>query len=130
MTAAKRDLYIEQGATFQLGFVWYDGDVNQNGSPVDLTGAQGRMQIRKAQQQPSILDAVSFGPTPQITLYGNTGKIVLNLTPVDTNRLTLKSALYDFEVEFADGRVYRLLEGKVTVSPNITQFPADPPVDG
>ena len=130
MTAAKRDLYIEQGATFQLSFIWYDGDANDQGSPVDLTGCQGRMQIRKSQQQPAILDAVSFGPTPQIVLYGTTGKISITLTPIDTNQLTQKSALYDFEVEFPSGAVFRLMEGKVTVSPNITQFPAEPPVEG
>jgi hypothetical protein len=130
MTAAKRDLYIEQGATFQLSFVWYDGDTNEPGSPVDLTGAQGRMQIRKSQQAPALLDAVSFGPTPQILMGGDTGKITITLTPIDTNQLTTKTAMYDFEVEFLDGRVYRLLEGKANISPNITQFPADPPVEG
>jgi len=129
MTAAKRDLYIEQGATFTLGFVWYDGNEVDQGSPVDLTGCLGRMQIRKSQQSATLLDAVSFGPTPQIVLYGTEGRINLVLTPIDTNKLNTKTAYYDMEIEFPNGSVFRLLEGKVTVSPNITQMPADPVVD-
>lgn len=130
MTAAKRDLYIEQGATFQLAFTWNEGTVDEIGPPVDLTGCVARMQIRKAQQQAALLSATSAGIDPAIVLGGATGTIAITLTDDMTDALTLKSALYDLEIEFPDETVYRLLEGGVTVSPNITQESDDPIVGG
>lgn len=128
MTAAKKDLYIEQGATFGLSFAWHEGDSETPGDPVNLTGAVARMQIRKTQQAPSLVDATSDGVSPKIVLGGAAGTIAVTLSDEDTDLLTSKSMLYDLEVEMPDGTVYRLLQGKVTVDPNITQLPEDPVV--
>jgi hypothetical protein len=128
MVAAKKDLYIEQGATFELSFVWHEGTAEAPGDPRDLTGAEARMQIRKSQQSAALLTATSTGEDPKITLGGTEGTVDLLLTDEDTDTLTSKQALYDLEVELADGKVYRLLQGKVTVDPNITQMPEDPVV--
>ena len=38
MSAALRNLYIEQGAAFTLAFIWYPGDPATT-TPNDLTGA-------------------------------------------------------------------------------------------
>lgn len=121
MTAAKRNLYIEQGATFNLSFVWNEGTSEAIGAPVDLTGCKARMQIRSKQGQPVIVDASSEGDSPAIILGDATGAVEVTLTDEMTDLLTIKSGLYDLEIEFPDGTVYRLLEGSVTVSPNITQ---------
>lgn len=126
MTAAKRNLYIEQGATFTLSFVWNEGTAEAVGPPVDLTGATARMQFRKSQQNPLLLDASSAGSSPQITLGGAEGTIVVTLSDSDTDKLAVKTCVYDMEIAFSDGLVVRLLEGSVTVSPNITQDSDDP----
>lgn len=128
MTAAKKDLYIEQGATFGLSFTWREGTTEEPGDPHDLTGAVARMQIRKKQQDPALVSASSDGVVPKITLGGAAGTVALELSDEDTDLLTSKSALYDLEVELADGTVVRLLQGRVTVDPNITQLPEDPTV--
>jgi hypothetical protein len=131
MTAVKKDLYIEQGATFGLSFVWSDGtEAASPGDPVDLTGAVARMQFRKSQAQAALLSASSDGSSPRITLGGSDGTISILLTDADTDSLTSKLLMYDLEVELADGTVVRLLQGKVTVDPNITQLPGDPVVEG
>jgi len=130
MTAATSDLYIEQGATFKLAFTWYaDGDGT---TPRDLTAATVRMQIRKNQQSPVLLDARSDGVNPKIIINGDgdsVGTVRITLSDSDTDALTSKSARYDIEVEMADGTVYRLFQGAVTVSPNITQLSGEPVVE-
>jgi hypothetical protein len=126
MTAAKRNFYIEQGATFTLPFIWYEGTADAPGNPVDLTGCTARMQFRKSQKSPLILDASSENTPPQIEVGDTDGKITILLSDDDTDMLSTKSCVYDLEVEFPDGRVVRLLEGSVTVSPNITQEIDDP----
>lgn len=126
MTAHQKNLYIEQGATYELPFVWREGTTDAPGDPVDLTGATAAMQIRKTQQAEAILDASSTGVSPRIILGGATGEITISLTDADTDALTHKTAKYDLEVRLADGKLHRILEGDVTVSPNITQVADDP----
>lgn len=136
MTAQKRDLYIEQGATFDWGFTWYralvDGDGNpildangkvQPGQPYDLTSAKARMQIRKKAGDPVLIEATTESPTgsPAIVLGGATGRIDIKLTAAMTDALDIKTGAYDLEVEFADGDVRRLFQGGVTVDPNVTR---------
>ena len=148
MTAAVRDLTIEQGTTFTLGFNWHregpvvDGVVTA-GDPYDLTGCKARMQIRRKQGDPVLLEANS-GPatTPEeiaagggrIKLGGATGRIDITLTDEDTDLLTSKSAVYDLEIEWPlvvgelRPRVDRLLKGTVTVDPNVTQVAGEDPL--
>jgi hypothetical protein len=129
MTAVRKALYIEQGATFTLGFNWYtagtpiDG-VPQQGDPYDLTGWLARMQLRKTQQSPILLSASTTDG--RITLGGTTGRVDIKFADEDTDALTTTSCLYDLELEDPQGNVYRLLEGGVTISPNITQETGDP----
>jgi hypothetical protein len=123
MTAAKRDLYIEQGATYRdLQFTWYQGDDPLNpGPPVNLTGANARMQIRKTLTSLAMVTAVSTGVAPRITLGGVLGTVAVVLTDEDTMLLVSKAAVYDFEIEDSTGVVHRLLQGKVTIDPNVTR---------
>ena len=122
MTAVTRDLYIEQGATFTLGFNWYRSSTVTPGTPglaYDLTGATARMQIRRKASDPTVLvDATT--ENGKIVLGGVDGRIDVRLTDVDTNALTVKSAVYDFEIVLG-ADTHRLLQGAVTVSPNVTQ---------
>lgn len=140
MTAVKKDIYIEQGATFILHFQWCEQGPIVNGEatvgdPYDLTGWKARMQARKDQQSPAIIDATTengkivlgaipgdWDATPDLT----NGRIELRLTDEDTDLLSLKTAKYDLEVEDPEGRVFRMLQGVITVDPNITQEPDDP----
>jgi hypothetical protein len=145
MTAVPKDLYIEQGTTFTFAFTWTDGVVDPvtsevtAGAPKDLTGWLARMQIRESQGSPVIIDAdntnqkiilgLPAGERPGSALIDPTnGRITVWLTDEDTDLLSVKRAVYDLEVESPEGDVYRLLKGKVTTDPNITQEGGTEPV--
>ena len=83
------------------------------------------MQIRKRQGTDILLSATT--ENAMIVLGGATGRVDLHFPPSATTALTTKSALYDLELVDPDGEVYCLLEGTVTIDPNITQD-ADEPV--
>jgi len=115
MTAAPRDLDIEQGSTFTLGFNWHqEGPPDANGDPTpgdpyDLTGCTARMQIRRKQGDPVLLTATSDPPTTpeaitagagRIVLGGATGRIDITLTDEDTDLLSARTAVYDLEIEW------------------------------
>lgn len=140
MTAVKKDLYIEQGTTFVLPFQWCTAGVDAvtPGPPRDLTGWQVRMQVRKSQGEPVQINATTTNgkivlgwdpnnlatdPTalPAGTPDPANGWITVYLTDDDTDLLNTKTGKYDLEAESPAGRVYRLLQGVVTVDPNITQ---------
>lgn len=124
MTAVVRDLSIEQGATFRLSFTWstsagVDGSgVPIAGTPYDLTDCTARMQIRKSYTSPAL---VSLASGDGITLGGPAGTVEITVSDERTDALNVKTALYDLEIEFPSGDVYRVLEGAVTVSPNVTK---------
>ena len=148
MAAATYALRIEQGATWRLKFTWCRaGAVNPDGTiaagdPIDLTGCTARMQIRKSLRQPVLAfittpvtaiatDAVTgvetTTETPNgITLGGVDGTIVLELSADKTALLNITAGVYDLEIVFPSGDVYRVLEGTVTVDPNVTR----PDLDG
>ena len=148
MTAVNKPLYIEQGATFTLGFAWHRQALDVNGNPIldasgnptpgdpyDLTGCTARMQIRRKKGDPVLLAATSAPADPavpgsgRIVLGGTTGRIDVTLTDEDTNTLTVRAAVYDLELEWPlktgelRPRVDRLLQGSVTIDPNVTQDP-------
>jgi hypothetical protein len=143
MPAVQRSLYIEQGATYVLRLQWRQPDTTDDfgnvtqGDPYDLTGRVSRMQIRQKQGAPALVNAttengkITLGvdpDNPEATPDPTTGRIQVVLSDEDTDLLTVKAAKYDLEVEDVSGRVYRLLQGDVTVSPNITQESDDPVV--
>ncbi len=133
MPAKTMDLLIEQGATFELDFTWMDTDVDPDGTahnvPKDLTGCTARMQVRTGYARDVLIDATS--ENGDIVLgTGGAVKILLSDTLTDSAPLTvdaagkqrfLKRAVYDLEVQWPTGRVDRVLEGRVTFSPNITR---------
>lgn len=119
MAAAKLNLVIEEGATFKKSLIWRNTE-EAGGTPIDLTGKEGRMHIRE-----SIDDA-----TPQITLGsseivlgGVTGSIDITLGATSTVNLAFEEGVYDLEI-FDPGDpddVTRLLEGSVKVKPEVTR---------
>ena len=124
MTAANKPLYIEQGATFTFSFNWYYDNVTTPGTPGaphDLTGCTARMQIRKTQGSDILVNASSSGTLPMIVLGGTSGSITIKFPDTITDNLISDTALYDLEIQQSNGDVFRLLSGKITISPNITQ---------
>jgi hypothetical protein len=109
------DITIYKGATFRLPVVWKDSA----GDPYNLTGYTARMQIRRSVGAATA--EVSLTSASGITITPATGSIVAVISATDTSALTIPSGVYDLELEDAAGVVTRLLEGSVTISPEVTR---------
>lgn len=127
MAAGKLDLNLEQGSDFLRKLIFQD-----NASPTpnleNLTDQIFRGQIRKSISDATVVVAFTFSILDQVT---NTGEVEFSLTNAQTSSIVLKPQTtvtrepqefaYDIEREFTDGRVERVLEGVVFVSPEVTR---------
>lgn len=106
------NLYIDAGANYS-NIITVSAT---NGQPLDLTGYTVASQMRK-----------SYGST---TFYNFTasiynaafGKLRLQLTPNQSEAIPAGRWLYDVEITSAAGVKSRVVEGIVTVNPQITQI--------
>jgi hypothetical protein len=110
MPAAIEPLYIEAGATFTRQFEY----LNDDGTPFDLTGYSALLQIREAPEAALALEQV-----PAIDLA--TGTFSIEFSAEQTATLTLPAYVYAMELYAPDGVVTRLVQGKVTVSPEVVR---------
>jgi len=85
--------------------------------PVDLTGATARMQIRAGVGGALLLELTTENDGLAIT---GPGTLTRTLSAAQTAALAWTEAVYDLEVEYADGTVQRYLQGAVTVSREVT----------
>lgn len=126
MPAATYNLYIEQGATYRFTLVYgykdgtLDADGNPNVIPYDITGCRARMQIRRSRQSEVLVSATTDNGGITFT-DAEHGRMEVVVTDEATDSLNIKRAKYDLEVGYPSGDVVRVLQGDVTISPNITQ---------
>lgn len=122
MAAGNLDLHIEQGATFQRQLTLKDS----GGTPVDLTGRTFRGKV-KDNIQGDLVATFSFTLLDQIT---DTGKVLITLTAAETAAIpvpkgknatrTSEDYIYDVEMVLTGGEVERVIQGKITVSAEVT----------
>jgi len=109
--AIKSNLVIDQGSSFSATLTVTD----VNNDPIDLTSYTAAAELRKWYTSNS---SVSFS-----TSSGNSsGQITLSLDYVTTG--SLDSGRYVYDVELTDttaNSVYRVIEGIVTVTPQVTR---------
>jgi hypothetical protein len=120
MTAARQNILIEQGATFNLRLEWTDSDQN----PVDLTGFHVRSHIRPRLESETILldlDSNESNILIDFAPLDETGVIDITVSALVTEQLDFASAVYDLEVESPDGTVTRLVQGRVRLSREVTR---------
>lgn len=123
MAAANLDILIEQGATFIQKLTIKDA----NSTPVNLTGYTFAAQVRKRYSDPTVIASFSFSISNQTT---NTGEVIMTMSasvtsaiPVDSSSSYVrKFTYYTYDVEMDTGTEKdRILEGTVTVSPEVTR---------
>jgi hypothetical protein len=114
MTAAVKNLTIEQKATFKKRLVYRD----KFKKPINLTGFGARMQIRDAV---GALIADLSTANNKITLGGITGTSDLLLTLAETSAMQNIPMFYDIKLINPDLTEDRILQGKLTLSPGQTQ---------
>lgn len=109
------DLTIEQGTSFNITFTW-----SVDGTPVDLTGWDARAQVRSMVTSATALLDLTVGDG--ITLGDAAGTIALHVPVADTTALPAPfEGVWDLELTSGVNTVTRLLEGGVTVTPEVTR---------
>jgi len=128
MAAGKYNIVIEQGATYQVEIQYKDS----NNLPIDLSGYNGRMQIR-----PAIGSTTSYlylssslnadgtglnfsgsnGTTPP-----KSGSIGIYISAISSSVLTFATGVYDLEIQ-SGSVVTRILQGNVQLSKEVTTTP-------
>jgi hypothetical protein len=114
MLAGLLDIEIEQGATFNLVFLYQD----ENGDAINLTGMTARMQLRRQYNSPTALLSLTT-ENNRITIDASLGKITLNISATDTTPLS-GSGVYDLEL-INGPIVNRILEGSYKVCAEATK---------
>ena len=121
--ANQYNIVVEQGATFSLTITYKDSDDNL----IDLTNIESRMEIRQDHASSTALVTLTSaaggsGNTSGIAMGGTAGTITVVIDDATTGGFTAPATnVYDLELVTSDGTVTRLLEGKATVSPGVTQ---------
>lgn len=118
--ADRHNIVFEQGATFQRTINWKD----PQGNPIDLTGYRIRMQVRQLPSSSTTLldyDTNSLASGMHAGSLDATGVIAITIDPSVTSALSFSNADYDLTATSPGGVVYRLLEGKASVSPGVTR---------
>jgi len=106
----KVNLVIDQGASFETTVNLIDDE----GDAVDLTGYSAAGQIRKHYTSSSATNIT-------IVLGGANGTVTMALSANATANLVAGKYLYDVEVTDPSSIISRILEGIVTVTPQVTR---------
>ena len=106
------NLYVEAGATFSRTVTY----TNDDGTLFDLTGYTAELQVRETVSSAS----AAITKTPSIDT--ETAEISWIFTAAETAALTASKYVYALELtKTSDGTVTRLLEGDLTVSPEVVR---------
>lgn len=111
MTAIQLNLYVEAGATFTRSLVY----TNDDGSLFNLDGFTAELQVRES------VSATSATLTVEPSIDVETATISWEFTAAETSALTADSYVYAMELYGPDSLVIRLIEGAVTVSPEVVR---------
>lgn len=130
--ATKYSLALYQGATFSERYEFLDA----NGLPLDFNGYEARMHIRPTKESSTVycrlsssidVDGTGINLTPissSVTLPKSSGSLSVYISAASSSAFTWIDGFYDLEIYSGSGAseyVYRLLEGKVRNSRNVTR---------
>ncbi len=109
-----RDYVVPQGADYPIRMRYVVNDV-----PVDLTGATIRGALKKnhTSTTASLSCTIANG---KAFLNTATGVFGITLIAADTSALEATSYVYDIEVVLPSGDVTRAMQGKITLTPEVT----------
>lgn len=107
--ATKANIVIDQGTTFSTSINLTD----ENDDPISLVGFTGRSKIKKHYTSSN---SHSF----TVSLGTSTGIVTLSLSAEQTSNIAPGRYVYDVELVDPYNVVSRLVEGMVTVTPEVT----------
>lgn len=115
MPAVNYNVLIEQGADWELIFEWKD----PSGTPINVTSYTAKLQIRTSALAKTAVLTLENGSG--ITINGSLGKFTIHATAAQTGAIVNGLYVYDMEITSPAGIVTRLVEGKATVSAQVTR---------
>jgi len=111
MSAGTYNFTIEQGTTFSRVLT-----LQENGSAMNLTGYSVASQMRSTHNSSTVVATFSGSVT-----NASSGQITLSLTNSQTSAIEEAIYVYDVEITSGAGAVTRILEGTITVTPEVTR---------
>jgi hypothetical protein len=105
------NFYVEAGASFSRSVTY----TNDDGTLFDLSDYTAELQVR--QTVTSATKALTIIPT----IDDETATISWAFTPTQTSTLTAPSYVYAMELTKDDGSVIRLIQGSLTISPEVVR---------
>ncbi len=111
MSAGTYNFTIEQGTTFSRVLT-----LQENSSAMNLTGYSVASQMRSTHDSSTIVATFSGSVT-----NASSGQITLSLTNSQTSAIEEAIYVYDVEITSGAGAVTRILEGNITVTPEVTR---------
>lgn len=121
MAAGRYDLEVEQGATFTLPVTWREPTIDGvQGAVRDLSsGWTAALKVRPKKGSSTVL--LSLTQAAGIALAATAPNITITITDTQTTSSITQSGVYDLELtRTSDGRVFRVLQGKVLYDLNVT----------
>lgn len=114
--AQVHNITIDQGSPFVQEFIVK----NPDNSNKNLTGYTARMQFRTSYSSSTVyLDATTLNG--KLLIDVPTSKVTINLTAVDTAALYFSAYVYDIEIVDAVSIPKRMVQGTVTINPEVTK---------
>lgn len=111
--AAKYKFKIEQGATLRFTLRIKSG--------LDLSNIKARMQIRQSHTSQDIIHEMTTENGGLTFIDSNTLSVYISAEDTAMFNFTKAPAVYDLEIVLKNGDVIRLLEGQITLSPEVTR---------
>ena len=111
MSAGTYNFVLEQGATFNRILT-----VQENGSAMDLTGCSVASKFRSTHDSSTVVGTFTC-------TISNASGGVITMTMTNSTTGAIEEGIYVYDVEIASGVgvVTRLMEGTVTVNPEVTR---------
>ena len=121
-SAGIHNLLCDQGATFRKTLTMFASDGT---TAIDLTGFTARMKI-KDEVGGTLIKSLTSSSGGGLTIGGSAGnatngEIDIQISATDTASFSAPlDAVYDLEIQKNSGIVYRVLQGKFIINPEVT----------
>jgi hypothetical protein len=115
-SVTKVNIKIPQGTTYRHEYNYVDSD----GVVIPLTGYSARCQFRdEIATVANFYDATSAGG--ELVIDEPNGQVVLLVSAAASTAFIVYKGFYDIEVVAPNGDVARIVQGKVTIDPEVTR---------
>jgi len=114
MRAAKFDIIVEQGSTYNKRIQWKDS----SGTAVNIAGYTAFLEVKNNKQETAALISLSIGSGITLTTPAS-GILDIAITATQTAAFDFDRAVYDLVLVNGSTK-YRLMEGNVVLSRRVT----------